>query len=119
MRPPAIGAQVNFHVAGTRRFVPDLQNGVAKIRPAFDADESGVKNADGVAVGGFEPVALQPLMLPDGLEQAFGRQSVVVMQLGGRRELRPPDGVEIFGCREHFMKFLRIRCVKVKQPVLF
>ncbi len=73
MRPPAAGTQVNFHVTRTRRFVTDLQNGAGEIRPAFDADKSGMKDADGSSIGGFELVAAETLVLPDGLEQALGR----------------------------------------------
>ena len=74
VRAPAAGAQVNLHVAGTRRVAADLDDRAAKIRPAFDADETGMKHADGFAVGGFQLVAPQPLVLPDGLEQPLGRQ---------------------------------------------
>jgi len=77
---PAAGAQVNFHVAGTRRGVTDLNDRAAKIRPAFDADKTGVQNPDGSAIGGLEPVALQPLVAPDGLEQAFRRRMIFVAQ---------------------------------------
>ena len=77
---PAAGAQVNFHVAGTRRGVADLNDRAAKIRPAFDADKTGMQNPDGSAIGGLEPVALQPLVAPDGLEQAFRRRIIFVAQ---------------------------------------
>ena len=53
VRAPAAGAQINFNVTGTRTFISDLQNGVAKIRPAFETGKSGVKNADGFSAGGF------------------------------------------------------------------
>ena len=76
VRVPAAGAQINFHVAGARRVIADLQNGAAKIRPALGAGKAGMKNADDSPVGGFERVALEALMLPDGLQQAFGRRTV-------------------------------------------
>jgi hypothetical protein len=66
VRAPAAGLQINFHVAGNRLFIFKLQNRAAKIRPAFDADEAGMKNADGFSIGRFELVAAQALMLPDG-----------------------------------------------------
>ena len=80
VRVPAAGAQINFHVAGARRVVADLNDRAAKIRPAFGAGEAGMKNADGLSVGGFELVAAQALMLPDGLEQTFGRRIIFVAQ---------------------------------------
>jgi hypothetical protein len=62
---------------------------------------------------------LQPLMLPDGLQQMFRRHTVRVVQNMRHRELRPPGGIEIFRCRKHFLKFLRLLCVKVKPLVSF
>ena len=50
VRAPAGGTQINFHVAGARRGVPDLQDGVAKVRAALDAGEAGMKNADDFSV---------------------------------------------------------------------
>jgi hypothetical protein len=111
---PAGGAQVNFHVAGTRRGVADLNDRAAKIRPAFDADKTGMQNADGFAIGGLEPVALQPLVAPDGLEQAFRRRIIFVAQDMRRAKARAPVGVKIFSGRRHCGLLLRPRLSKVK-----
>jgi hypothetical protein len=119
MGAPGGGTQINFHVAGTWRRVVNLQNRVAKIRPAFDAGKSGMKHADRFSVGGFKLVAPQSLMLPDCLKQTFGWRGVFVAQCIGRGELRPPGGVEIFGWRKHFLKFLLLRFMKVKPPDKF
>ena len=73
MRMPAARAQIHFHVAGTRRVVADLNDRVAKVRSAFGAGETGMEHADGLFVGGPELVTAQALVLPDGLQQAFGR----------------------------------------------
>jgi hypothetical protein len=105
MFAPAGGTQINFHVAGTRRHVVNLQNRVAKIRPAFDADKSRIKHADNLSIGGFKLVAPRPLMLPDGPKQTFGWRTVFVAQHIGRGELRSLDGIEIFGRRKHFLSF--------------
>ena len=53
VRAPAACTQINFHVAGARTFISDLQNCVAKIRAAFEAGESGMKNADNFSVRSF------------------------------------------------------------------
>jgi hypothetical protein len=113
---PIICMQINFHVAGTRRGVADRQNGVAKIRAAFDADESGVEDADNFSVQGFQRVAFKALVPPNRLKQAFGRQAVFVAQNIGRDKLGPPRGVEIFKRRKHGLNFLRRIFVKVKPP---
>ena len=110
---PAAGAQINFHVAGARRVIADLNDRAAKIRPAFDADEAGMKNADGFSVGGLEPVAPQPLVPPDGLEQPLGG-GIFVAQNIPRPGARAPVGVKIFGRRKHCGLLLRQRLSKVK-----
>ena len=111
---PAANAQVNFHVAGTRRGVADLNDRAAKIRPAFDADKTGMQNPDGFSIGSLELVALQPLVVPDGLEQAFRRRSIFVAQDMRRAEARAPVGVKIFNGRRHCGLLLRLRLSKVK-----
>jgi hypothetical protein len=111
---PAGGAQVNFHVAGTRRGVADLNDRAAKIRPAFDTHKTGVQNADGSAIGGLEPVALQPLVAPDGLEQAFRRRRIFVAQGIRQAQVRTPIGVKIVSRRGHCGLLLRRRLSKVK-----
>jgi hypothetical protein len=111
---PAGGAQVNFHITGTRRGVADLNDRAAKIRPAFDADKTGMQNPDGFTVGRLEPVALQPLVAPDGLEQALRRRMIFVVQDMRRAQARAPVGVKIFSGRRHYGLLLRPRLSKVK-----
>jgi hypothetical protein len=111
---PAADAQVNFHVTGTRRGVADLNDRAAKIRPAFDTDKTGMQNANGFSIGGLEPVALQPLVVPDGLEQAFRRRIVFVAQDVSRAQARAPAGIKIFRWRRHCGLLLRLRLSKVK-----
>jgi hypothetical protein len=112
---PAADAQVNFHITGTRRGVADLNDCVAKIRPTFDTDETGMQNADGFSIGGLEPVALQPLVVPDGLEQPFRRRIIFVAQDISRVKARTPAGVKIVSQRRHCGLLLRLRSSKVKQ----
>ena len=111
---PAAGAQVNFHVTGARRGVADLNDRAAKIRPAFDADKTGMQNPDESAIGRLEAVALQPLVAPDGLEQAFRRRRIFIVQDVRRAEARAPVGVKIFSGRRHCGLLLLPRLSKVK-----
>jgi len=97
MRPPAGGMQINFHVTGARRGIANLNERAFKIRAAFDTDKSGVKNADRAPGIGFELVALDALMLPDGLKQTLGRRTVFIVQHIGCDKLHPPHGVKIRG----------------------
>jgi hypothetical protein len=111
---PAADAQVNFHIAGTGCGVADLNDRAAKIRPAFDADKTGVQNPNGSAIGSLKPVALQPLVAPDGLEQAFRRRIIFVAQDISHAKARAPVGVKIFSRRRHCGLLLRLRLSKVK-----
>ena len=111
---PAAGAQVNLHVTGTRRGVADLNDRAAKIRPAFDTHKTGMQNANGLSISGPEPVALQPLVAPDGLEQAFRRRIIFVAQDIHHAAARAPVGVKIFRRRRHCGLLLRLRLSKVK-----
>ena len=75
MGVPAAGAQVNLHVAGTRRGGANLNDRAAKIRPAFDTHKTGMQDANGLSLGGPEPVAAEALMAPDGLQRRSGGAS--------------------------------------------
>ena len=101
MRTPAGGLQVDLHVAGLRRGPANLNDGAAKIRPAFDAHKTGMQDADSPAIGGAQPVATEALMTPDGLEEPFGRHIGFVAQDASRAFRHPPAGVKIFEWRGH------------------
>jgi hypothetical protein len=96
-----VAAQINFHVAGARRFAANLDYGAAKIRPAFGADETGMQHADSFPIRSFQLVAPQPLMPPDGLEQTLGGKAVFVAQNVRVTALFAPAGIKIFGGRIH------------------
>ncbi len=83
VRVPARTAQVNFHIAGTRRVIADLQDRAAKIRAALGVGKAGMQDADYFSVRGFERVALKALMLPDGLQEPFGRRIAVMQHASG------------------------------------
>jgi hypothetical protein len=60
--------QVNFHIAGNRRPVTNLNQRPEKIRTTFQIAEARMKHANGLAVQRPELGALNALMLPDGLK---------------------------------------------------
>jgi hypothetical protein len=111
---PAVDAQVNLHVTGTRRGVTDLNDRAAKIRSAFDADKTGMQHANRFSIGGLEPVAPQPLVAPDGLEQVFRWRIIFVTQDIPHAKARAPVGVKIVRRRRHCGLLLRLRLSKVK-----
>jgi hypothetical protein len=111
---PAARAQVNLHITGTWYGIANLNDRTAKIRSAFNADKTGMQNPDESAIGRLEAVALQPLVAPDGLEQAFRRRSIFIVQDLRRAQTRAPVGVKIFSRRRHCGLLLRPRLSKVK-----
>jgi hypothetical protein len=94
-----VAAQINFHVAGARRFAAGLDDGTAKIRSALGAGETGMQHANGLTVRSFQLVAPQPLVPPDGLKQPLVGKTVFVAQNVRGAALVAPDGVKIFGGR--------------------
>ena len=62
---PGRRADVNFHVADSRRIGGELEHGAVKIGTGLVIPESRMKNAQLLAVQGPQLIAPQPLMLPD------------------------------------------------------
>ena len=50
VRAPSIGAEVNLHVAGSRRFHADLYHRTAKIRAGFVIFKTRMKHPDSLSV---------------------------------------------------------------------
>ena len=80
MRAPTARPQIHLDVACPRAVIANLYNRSSKIRTAFHTSKTGMKNSDGLAVQGLELLAQQALVLPDGLEQAFGRGFIILAQ---------------------------------------
>jgi hypothetical protein len=78
-----------------------------------------MQNPDGSAIGSLEPVALQPLVAPDGLEQAFRGRIIFVAQDIPGTKARAPVGVKIFSRRRHCGLLLRLWLSKVKPARIF
>jgi len=111
---PAAHGQVDFHIAGTGCGITDLNDRIAKIRPAFNAHKTGMQNADGPAISGVELVTAQALVAPDGLQQTFRRRTVFIAQDAGCRQAGTPSGVKIIDQRRHCGLLLRRSLSKVK-----
>ena len=119
MHVPAGGTQVDFDIADKGRFIAQLQHRAAKIRAAFDADKTGMKNSDAPAIGGLELIAPEALVLPDGLQQPLGRPAIFLAQRADVAAAFAPPGVEIFGGRLHPEKLLRRHRCEVKPAKIF
>jgi hypothetical protein len=92
---PAAGLQVHLDITLSRRFVAELQNRSAEIGPAFQIMEAGMKNPDRLAVQGFKLIAQNPLVFPNGLEQALGRRFGVLAQNQHQPGLDTPLRVKV------------------------
>ena len=93
---PAASAQVYFNVPGARGIRADLQHCPAKVRAAFQVGEARMKHAHAFAGNGFEFAALEPLMLPDGLDEPFRRKPLIAQTIF-RAVTRPPMGIKVVG----------------------
>src|SRR5579872_5999859 len=78
MRAPTAGMEVDLDVAGARGFGANPDHGPAKIRASLVIFETRMKNSHDMSVQGLELVAQQTLLLPDSLEQFFGRRRFMV-----------------------------------------
>ena len=101
VRDPAAGMDVHFHVPRPRRFAAELNDGAPKIRSAFPAHESRMKHPQGFAVQGCEMIAVEALVLPDGLEQAFGRRLVLLVKEQHGAAFQTPLRIEVVREQQH------------------
>jgi hypothetical protein len=88
VRVPTAGPNVDFHVAGFGRTVAKLNDSAAKVGSAFYAPKTGMQHSEGLTIASLQVVAEQPLVLPNGLEQVFGRGLDVLAQNRHRAALR-------------------------------
>ena len=93
---PVARAQVHFNISRAWGVGPDLQDGSAKIRSAFQVGEARMKHAHAFAGNGFEFASAKPLVLPDGLDEPFRREPFVAQTVFGANAC-PPLGVKVVG----------------------
>src|SRR5581483_7820117 len=101
VRMPSAGAQVHFHVSLPRCGIAELNYRLTKIRAAFQVMKAGMQNQQGLSVQGRKPVAKQALVLPDGLQQFFGRRIGVLAQNRNQPRLDSPASVEVVLSERH------------------
>jgi hypothetical protein len=73
----------------------------------FAIDETGVKHPDGLAVQRCELVAPEALVLPDGLEQTFGRGLALFVKERHGAAFETPLRIEAVRKRQHPAPLLR------------
>jgi hypothetical protein len=96
MGAPTAGTQVHFDIAGARGIRANLKDGPAKIGPAFQVGEARMEHADVLAGDGSQFAALEPLVLPDGLDEPFRRETFVAQTVLAANA-GPPPGIKVMG----------------------
>ena len=114
MRAPAVGTKINFHIAGRRRLVADLNDCSAKVGSALQIAEPGMKHANNLTVQRLEVRTLEALMLPDGLKQSLGRQIGRVPETARWQMAKTPLRIKAVGGEGHLGLLLRWCFRKVK-----
>jgi hypothetical protein len=94
MSAPAARSQIHFHIALGGWRIANLDKRATEIRPSFQIMEARMKNPNWLTVQGFKLIAQQPLVLPDGLEQALGRRFRVFAQDRHQSGADAPLGVK-------------------------
>ncbi len=110
---PAAGTEVHFHIARPRRVVAELHDRSMEIGAALHAAKAGMKDSDRLVVQGLELIAEQSLVLPDGLQQAFGRRVPVVPQDRDDAGAHAPLGIKAGQDRRHLafaFALKRVQC---------
>jgi hypothetical protein len=69
---PVRGQQIDFDIAGQGRIVGKLKNSLAEIRARLAVAKAWMKNAHRSAVQRQQLIAPETLVLPDGVQEAFG-----------------------------------------------
>jgi hypothetical protein len=110
MRVPAVQLQIHFNVARQGWGAAKLNDCTMKIRSAFSIQKTGMQNANGPTIECFQSIAPQTLMLPDGLEQRFGRNFVGFAEQQNASAVQSPLRVGIVGNRKHLAAFCAV-CV--------
>jgi hypothetical protein len=113
MRLPILRQHIDLDVALARLVLAELQDGPAKIRSGLVIPEAGMQHADGLAVESAEEVAAEALVVPDILQQAFGRlRGVALAQKEASLLLGAPLGVKLWADSGHGQEFSRRRRAK-------
>jgi hypothetical protein len=73
MGVPILRQHVNLDVTRVRFLLADLQDGAVKIGSGLVIPKARMQHAHRLAVQGAEIVAAEALVVPDVLEEAFGR----------------------------------------------
>jgi hypothetical protein len=96
MRLPILRKQIDLDIARPRFFLGKLENGAAKIGTGSVIPETGMKHAHRLAIDGAEFIAAEALVVPDVLQEPFGRmRGIAFAQEGPSLLLRAPLSIKV------------------------
>jgi hypothetical protein len=102
MRLPILWNHINFDITRARFLLAELEHGPAEIRPGPVIPETGMKHANRLAIAGAEIIAAEALVVPDVLQQTFGRmRGIAFAQERKSLLLRAPLSVKVRPERGH------------------
>jgi hypothetical protein len=73
MGPPILRNHIDLNIARARFLLAELENGPVEIRPGAVIPKTGMKHANRLAIARAEIITAKALVVPDVLQQAFGR----------------------------------------------
>lgn len=97
---PSRGIQIDLNVTCHGRLAGELQHRVAEIRPRAVIPETRMQHAHRPAIGELQFIAKNALMMPDVLEQRFGRR-ILIPQRSKWLKRRAPLEIELRAGRKH------------------
>src|SRR5271157_12680 len=103
---PILPFPINFNVTRARLLLADLDDGAAKIWPGLMIPKPRMEHAQGPAIDRLQLIALEPLMVPDRLQQAFRRMGAAAFaQKEARFILRAPFRIKTWTETGHVQRF--------------
>ena len=107
MRTPVGAAQIDFDVAGQRRFAAELYHGSTKIGPWLTVPDSRVEHLNGGSFGSAKLFPVESLMKPDGLKEIFRWGVCAFSKCRERISFVAPLCVSVELEREHLQEISR------------
>ncbi len=87
---PICCARIDLNVTAGMAIVFQLNERALEIRTGFVIQKPGMQHAQWPAIGGAQRVALEALVLPNGLQQLFGRRMRIHFSQYQERPLSQP-----------------------------
>lgn len=118
VRVPSVRVKVQLDVGAERSVAGYLDHGIAEVRSRAMIPKAWMKNAQSAPVGKSEVFAAKSLVMPDALEQTFGRQSATVLKHHEGTAASPPCCIKALARGRHGLPVFLPGAREVKQACL-